>query len=144
MLKARASWNNLQPRRTQPQSERSIRCGRGDGLARVYIKGLTANLRPHDAIEIDFPDSKLNGPRPEFYRLRKADLDPKAGITTALLRRWDQTNKPIKPAQLEVLPGGRAKNEQTKTTFEDIDLAPSLQPASPQRLDRSVERTLCR
>ena len=48
VLKARASWNNLQPRRTQPQSERSVRCGRGDGLARVFINGLTANLRTHD------------------------------------------------------------------------------------------------
>jgi hypothetical protein len=138
VLKARASWNNLQPRRTQPQSERSIRCGRGDGLARVYIKGLTANLRPHDAIEIDFPDSKLNGPRPEFYRLRKADLDPMAGITTALLRRWDQTDEPIKPVQLEVLPGALARNKQT--TFDDIGRDPSQQPVSPQRLDRSVGR----
>jgi hypothetical protein len=138
VLKARASWNNLQPRRTQPQSERSIRCGRGDGLARVYIKGLTANLRPHDAIEIDFPDSKLNGPRPEFYRLRKADLDPIAGITTAILRRWDQTDEPIKPVQLGVLPGALARNKQT--TFDDIGRDPSQQPVSPQRLDRSVGR----
>ena len=140
VLKARASWNNLQPRRTQPQSERSIRCGRGDGLARIYIKGLTANLRPHDAIEIDFPKSGKNAAHTGFYRLLEADLDAKASITTVILRRWDRTKEPIKPVQLEVLPRGLAKNGQTNSTFEDIDLAPSLQPASPQRLDRSVER----
>ena len=64
VLKARASWNNLQPRRTQPQSERSVRCGRGDGLARVFINGLTANLRPHDAIELDYPDPDLDRASP--------------------------------------------------------------------------------
>jgi hypothetical protein len=136
-LRARASWNNLQPRLTQPQSERSIRCSRDDGLARVTIKGLTANLRTNDAIEIGFPASGGNAAQANFYRLRKAELDAKAGITTAILRRWDLADEPC-PQPVHAGAPHLALARSGQATFVDIGRDPSLQPASPQRLGRSV------
>ena len=53
-LKARAKWNNLKPRMTQPQTAALI-TGDSNG-PRVYVKGINTNLTPNDPLLIDFGD----------------------------------------------------------------------------------------
>lgn len=50
-LKARAQWNNLKPRLTQAQTREAI-----INNSRVYLKGLSINLKANDALLIDFGD----------------------------------------------------------------------------------------
>lgn len=52
-LKAKAQWNNLKPRMAQAQIRETIEKG-----SRIYLKGLSTNLKTNDALLIDFDDNK--------------------------------------------------------------------------------------
>lgn len=73
-LKARAKWNNLKPRMTQPQTEASI-TGDSNG-SRVYVKGINSNLTPNDPLLIDFGDGL-----PKFQRVKEIKPDAAADRT---------------------------------------------------------------
>lgn len=62
-LKARAQWNNLKPRMTQAQTRSSIESTIEDkNYSRVYLKGLSTNIKLNDALLINFgTDSPLFG-----------------------------------------------------------------------------------
>jgi len=54
-LKARAQWNNLQPRLTQAQTRSSIESTIAENNhSRVYLKGLSTNIKVNDALLIAF------------------------------------------------------------------------------------------
>ena len=68
-LRARATWNDLRPRMTAPQTEAGIRCGDRQ-WADVYLAGTATNLKPNDPLLIDF-----GAGRPEFFRVRAVAAD---------------------------------------------------------------------
>jgi hypothetical protein len=66
-LKARAKWNNLQPRMTRPQTRVSIEAGDGKNQ-RIYLKGITTNLKPNDPLLIFFNEDCTDW---VFYRAKE-------------------------------------------------------------------------
>ncbi len=135
-LKARAAWNTLQPRLTQPQTERSIRCSRRDGQRwpRIYLSGVAANLRPNDAVEIAFPGSS-----PTYYRVDRAEVDATAGRTLVTLLPWAGTADPC-PAEAPVgiAMAATEVKEGIARTLDSLTQPPSLHPASPQRVGSTI------
>jgi hypothetical protein len=57
-LAARYAWNEMQPRLFQAQTASSIRDGN-----RVYVRGITTQVKPNDALLIDYADGKPLQPR---------------------------------------------------------------------------------
>lgn len=80
-LKAKAQWNNLKPRMTQPQTELSII--QGDGTSRqIYLKGISTNLKTNDPLLVDFSgDGEL-----VFERVKEVKIDPRANHTLVILQ----------------------------------------------------------
>ncbi len=54
-LKARAQWNNLKPRMVQAQTKETIL---NVDNPRLYLKGISTNLRANDALMIDFGEEQ--------------------------------------------------------------------------------------
>jgi len=135
-LKARAAWNTLQPRLTQPQTERSIRCSRqhGQRWPRIYLSGVTANLRSNDALEIAFPGSS-----PAYYRVDQAEVDATAGRTLVTLLPWPGTADPC-PADVPVgiAMAATGVKEGIARTLDSLTQPPSPHPASPQRVGSTI------
>jgi hypothetical protein len=124
-LKARARWNNLKPRLSRPQIENDIRnlddAGNSLGPPRIYLKGVTTNLKPNDPLLVDFG----HGAKPEFFRVHQVIPDAAADRTQVLL------GQPAPPAA----PGGFA---QQKEIIAALTLPPSLQPRNTLRLKRAL------
>jgi len=75
-LKARAGWNNLRPRMTQPQIIK-----RDTQLSTLYFKGINTNLNPNDPLLIDFGDNN----DPVLHWVKEVKPDAKADRTLVLL-----------------------------------------------------------
>lgn len=73
---ARPAWNNLKPRVKRPQTEQSIRAG-----MRIYLKGISSNLKANDPVLIDFGNDV-----PEFFRVVAATPDSDNDRTLVALR----------------------------------------------------------
>ncbi|MBA2312968.1 MAG: hypothetical protein H0V97_09250 [Actinobacteria bacterium] len=80
-LKARARWNHLRPRMTQPQTAESIRQGDGKN-AWIYLKGISTNLEPNGPLLIDF----LGNDEPQFFRVKEVLPDSAADHTQVILQ----------------------------------------------------------
>lgn len=121
-LKARAQWNNLKPRMTQPQTEASIKIG--DGVnARIYLKGIATNLKPNDPLLI-----KFGGGTPELHRVEKIEADAVAQRTIVTL-------------QETATPGSDlfASRKQDVDLISALTRPPSVQVANALRLTRSLD-----
>ncbi len=123
-LKARARWNNLRPRMTQPQTDVSIR--RGDGSNQhVYLKGISTNLKPNDPLLIDFGSGE-----PKFHRIKEAMPDAAANRTLIILQTESSQ---------------RRSDESRKDELSDVSLIksltlrPSVQPRNSLRLSRGLK-----
>ncbi len=79
-LKARAKWNNLKPRMTQPQREQSVKVGDGTNQ-RIYLKGIATNLKPNDPLLID-----VGSGIPDFHRVKEVKPDAQADRTLVILQ----------------------------------------------------------
>ncbi|MDI3466990.1 MAG: hypothetical protein OJF50_005811 [Nitrospira sp.] len=79
-LKARAKWNNLKPRMTQPQREQSVKAGDGTNQ-RIYLKGIATNLKPNDPLLIDFGSGT-----PDFHRVKDVKPDAQTDRTLVILQ----------------------------------------------------------
>jgi hypothetical protein len=91
-LAARAAWNVLKPRMTRPQTEQTISDGDGP---RVYLKGISTNLKPNDPLLIDFGTGT-----PVFVRVKDVQPDGAADRTLVTLQDW----RAAPPAQAMVSP----------------------------------------
>lgn len=78
-LEARAAWNNLAPRQARPQTKATIQTV---NAMRVYLKGISTNLKASDPLLIDFGD----GTR-ELYRV--VDVAPDSLLDHTLVRFQD-------------------------------------------------------
>jgi hypothetical protein len=121
-LKARALWNNLKPRLRRPQIESAIRNVDAQGTAqpRIWLKGVTTNLKPNDPLLIDFGW----GGTPEFFRVRQVIPDSDADRTLVNLAQ------PVASA-----PGDSAQQREIITALTQ---RPSLQPRNTLRLPRAL------
>ena len=123
-MKARAKWNNLRPRMTQPQTSVSISQGNGKNV-RLYLKGISTNLKSNDPFLVDFGSGT-----PEFHRVKEVKPDAAADRTLVTL---------------QATAGTQASMLQTKQIANQVGLIteltrrPSLQPANSLRLARKLE-----
>jgi hypothetical protein len=122
-LEARAEWNKLQLRLTQPQTRRSIFKtvnGEGNGL---YLKGTATNLKSNDALLIDFGAGV-----PVPFRAQQVIADTAADRTRVILRDWAPKPGPAK-AVIETVKrfreiekfGVSARAEMTKRVVKHLD-----------------------
>src|SRR5262249_5577243 len=79
-LAARSIWNVLKPRLSRPQTALTIDNG---GDPRIYLKGISTNLKPNDPLLIDFG----TGPLPVFVRVQEVRPDPVANRTLVRLQK---------------------------------------------------------
>ena len=123
-ITARAEWNNLKPRLSQPQTVVTINSGNEDSAVqgpRVYLKGLSTNLKLNDPLLIDF-----GGTVPEFFRVREVRPDADADRTLVLLDNAsidDSVNTNI---------------ASDFAYLNDMVLPPSIQPRNSRRLRRKL------
>ena len=127
-LKARAQWNNLKPRLTKPQTKDSIKAG--DGVnTRVFLKGISTNLKPNDPMLIEFTQGS-----PEFFRVKEVKPDAAANTTMVVLQ---ETATP--PAATAT--GIRGHESSSELGIIDaLTLAPSIQPANALRLNNQIKK----
>ncbi|HXV81014.1 MAG TPA: putative baseplate assembly protein, partial [Candidatus Binatia bacterium] len=124
-LKARAQWNNLQPRMNQPQTQESIR--RGDGKhAHLYLKGISTNLKPNDPLLIGFGNRT-----PEFFRVQEVIPDAASNRTRVILQSPSSSV------------GRRAMDMSDMEKAEDnlitaLTKPPSVPPANARKLIRKL------
>jgi len=115
-LKARAKWNNLKPRLTQPQTPDSI-----SNNARLYLKGISTNLKANDPLLVD-----LGNKQPEFFRVKEVALDSAANRTLVTLQA--NAGKPLpKPVRPPI------------DLIGALTLLPSVQLANSLRLERKLK-----
>jgi hypothetical protein len=144
-LKARAKWNNLKPRMTRPQTATSINNDPESSVEqavqgpRIYLKGISTNLKPNDPLLIDFGESSpFNSSNSVFFRVKEVSADAAADRTLVTLRRV--TTATTTAAE----PGAETKEEKLKTEkklnwIEALTLPPSIQPANSLRLERKLK-----
>lgn len=130
-LKARASWNNLKPRMTRPQSKETIDPTRfrNDGTQepRVYLKGVGTGLKPNDALLIDFGSADAtNGSKPVFYRVKAVKPEPEAKRTLVTLQHSNS---------IPTSGGGFANSAEL---IKQLTAPPSVQVANRFRLPRTL------
>lgn len=86
-FEARAAWNNLQPRLTRPQTKATILNtppNPTESDKRVYLKGISTNLKAGDPLLIDFGD----GTAPSFVRVLDVQPDPPHDWTRVTFQDW--------------------------------------------------------
>ena len=118
-LKARAKWNNLKPRMTQPQTLESI-LSHPNG-ARIYLKGVNTGLTSNDPLIIVEGDR-----RPQFLRVKEVKPDAEAdhSVVTLLLPLGDGAEPEPLANPVELI--------------KELTLRPSLQPRNTLRLRRKL------
>ncbi|MCF6218049.1 MAG: putative baseplate assembly protein [Gammaproteobacteria bacterium] len=127
-LRARAKWNNLKPRMTQPQSWEVLTQGE-----HVYLNGINTNLKPNDPLLIG-----LGGGKPVFYRVKEVATDLLLDRTQVTL----QTETTVVDGQSAVaskvgLDVVKKESFQTRL-IKQLTTPPSLQPANSLRLRRQL------
>jgi hypothetical protein len=107
-LIARAAWNRLQVRLTQPQQPQPFD---GKKKASLYFQGIATNLKPNDPLLIE------KGSDPLLYRVLEVKPDAALGRTQVDVQPW-WTPPPTKPApasphllDAEALPEAQPLNE---------------------------------
>jgi PKD domain len=78
-LKARAKWNNLQPRLTRPQTQETIQAGDGTNQ-KIYLKGISTNLKPGDPLLIGYGQEE-----PIFHWIKSVTPDAASNRTCVVL-----------------------------------------------------------
>jgi len=129
-LKARAKWNNLKPRLTQPQTADSIRQGDGKNQ-RIYLKGINTNLKPNDPLLIDFT-GKDDPNTVTFDRVKEVKPDPGANRTLVILQ-----SEFVPDPKVTSLNAGQEENNDIGL-IEALTQAPSVQPANSLKLERNL------
>lgn len=138
-LKARALWNNLKPRMTQPQTWDSIiNNGTEDSKVqgpRVYLKGINTNLKSNDPLLI-----QINESEPEFSRVIEVFPDAAADrtlVTLKLTENFGVISDPSAPEEAFSAIQSIEKLTQ-KQLINDLTLKPSAQSRNALQLKRTL------
>lgn len=130
-LPARAEWNTLRPRTTRPQFPTEP--GRVAGKA-LYFKGITTNLKPNDAILVDFGDVTRGQ---QLYRVVEVVPDAAADRTQVTLQTWAQDPSLL---QENLLPQAQAASFSS-VAFNSSALTGTTAPrARTERVEEIVSR----
>jgi predicted phage baseplate assembly protein len=119
-LEARAIWSTLRPRLTRPQTKKSIQ-----ELGRLYLSGIATNLKPNDALLIDFAEA---GRAPTAYRVQQLIPDAANNHTQVLLQSWIPSVKETRPDKALPVLGNVLKS---------LELSPSIPPRNALQLPQS-------
>ena len=132
VLDARAAWNILQPRLSQPQKFESV-VGefvgdhRNPGSDRLYLKGIATNLKPNDPLLLVNPQERDPKKSRLLVRINDVQPDPKNNRTLVNL-------KAITTKQADVAVGDKLLN-----VMKGLSIPASVPPANTLRLSRSVK-----
>lgn len=125
-LKARAQWNILRPRLTQPQTKASIEAGDGENQ-RIYLKGISNNLKPNDPLLIDFGE---NGDVNKFKFVRIKDVQLESAVNRTLV---------ILQSEAKPGPGNDQKDDVPSISFlEGLTRTPTPQLSSNLKLKDNI------
>lgn len=129
-LAARDAWNTLRPRTTRPQSPNEHERVAGKAL---YFKGITTNLKPNDAILVDF---RTAGRGQQLYRVMEVVPDAPFDRTKVTLQAWVQA-----PAQLlgDVLPEAPAGSFNAAAPGSPVSEETTGLRADVERVEAIVE-----
>lgn len=134
-LAARAAWNKLGLRQSEPQQWEDIEQG-----ALLYLAGTQTRLKPGDALLIDKGEPN-KAPAP--YRVISVDADAQADRTAVMIEEWGAAarNAGIQ-ARLRRFDGQVAESETGRLSLADriakLVTPPSKPPATALRLSRSL------
>lgn len=115
-LQARAEWNNLKPRLARAQSEKAI-----TDNDRVYLKGISTNLKANDALWLEFDKDK------RFFKQVHEVLPDNAADRTLITFAPPPTSKDFEPVAVRRIIGR-------------LVLPASLQPANRLQLRQDLRR----
>ena len=136
-LTARAAWNLLQPRMSQPQVLANVL---ENGV--IYLKGIAANLKTNDALLVRGSQAGISEPR--LMRVVQATISPQADRTKVRVAAWEAAF--VQPdaqavatiAQHYKTPAALAEYKVNAATGMARDVLASLEELS-QRLAREVQ-----
>lgn len=126
-LEARARWNAIRPRLTQPQ----LRSAADIVDQPLYLRGVSTRLKVNDALLVDFG---MGGQHDfHYYRVGSVALDEAAGRTRIGLRAWSGGAG----TQSLALPGWlQLSFTSIDTLIRQLGRLPNLQPRNALRLRR--------
>ena len=130
-LKARAQWNNLKPRMTQPQTQDTIINGSKNSTikgSRIYLKGISTNLKPNDPLLIQF-GSKT----PEYFTILRVEPVEKDNHTLITLKKKHEAATDV----VEDL--GKEQFVDFAGLITDLTRSSSIQPRNSLRLSRKLK-----
>ncbi len=114
-LDARYVWNQLQPRLTQPQTIDTIIPK--EGQKRLYVKGISANLKPNDVVLITG-----GGSEPTHYRVAEVKPDPVNDRTLVIFQEPTPAAKPGPATPLLKEIADIADNHADPATLKQFDI----------------------
>ncbi len=127
-IKARAQWNNLKPRMTQPQRWETITQGE-----RVYLSGVNTNLQVNDPLLIGVGESK-----PVFYRVKEVVADALLDRTKVILQATSTVIDGRSPLAGRLGYGAVEVENFQARLIKQLTTPPSLQPVNSLRLRRQL------
>ena len=130
-LPARADWNILRPRTTRPQfpSEHERVAGKA-----LYFKGITTNLKPNDAILVDFGVATRGQ---QLYRVMEAVPEASADRTKVTLQTWAQA--PALPLE-DLMTAAQAESFGSARPDTPIEAGTTERRANVEMVEEIVER----
>lgn len=132
-LPARVDWNILRPRTTRPQSPNEHDRVAGKAL---YFKGVTTNLKPNDAILVDFGIANRGQ---QLYRIMEVVADAEANRTKVTLQPWAQPPNLGLEEMMAEAPQAEAFNSLAFGSPAGADTTLELR-ARVERVEEIVER----
>ena len=143
-LKARAKWNNLRPRMTQPQIWENIIERENEKKffvrpdCQIYFKGVNTNLKPNDPMLIEFGENS-----PIFCRVKEVKEDADADRTLVIIRSTDANSEEptitIPPGNFHIVEDG-SEEELIKPVklIDNLFRPPSTPPYNFLQLNRNM------
>ncbi len=141
-LEARSTWNCLQVRLTRPQTRASIISGSDidQQRPRVYLKGISTNLKPNDPLLIQFSTDEQPAP----YRVEQVLPDAAKDRTLIVLRNWGASTekKAMKKSLSET--SYRDTSNMLDEALGALEVPPLVQPANALGLGRDAAKIFAR
>ena len=109
---ARPEWNEIKPRQFQPQN---ITLENITSLSRLYVKGISTNLKPNDYLVFDFGSAGAY----QYRRIKSVETNPEQQVTTLVLLTDEFSSKSLVDAIEEAIV--RAKTSALKA-FQFLEL----------------------
>lgn len=136
-LDARAAWNRLRPRMTQPQRAGDLarQAATNDG-AQLYLRGIATGLNVNDPLLI------VAAGVPQLYRVLEVKPDPSAERTQVKIRLWRLAEtKSAARERLEEIAAPRADAEAVNTALTRLRAAMEAQRSDSELAD-FIEREM--